>query len=348
MNQILSVILHAEFGYSVLRVTTPILFATLGALIADKAGVTNIALEGIMLIAALTGVVFSALSASSWLGLLAAVVAGGLVGLFLAWCALKLKTDIILSGIAINLMASGGTIFALFLIAGDKGISSSLASKILPRLIIPGLSAIPVLGTILSGHNVLTYVAFLMVFLTFVFLYRTPLGLRIRAVGENPNAASSVGIGVTKMQYLALVLSGMMAGFGGAYMSMGYVSWFSKNMTAGRGFIALAAEAMGGATPVGSMLTSLLFGFFDALSNTLQLMKIPSEFVNMTPYVATVLGLVVYAAQKTRREKRARENSRAGGHSTSGAGDAGAGGAGDAGAGGVGDAGGGAAEAGKA
>jgi len=308
MSQILSVILNAEFGYSVLRVTTPILFATLGALISDKAGVMNIALEGIMLISALTGVVFSAISGSAGVGLFAAVAGGGLAGLFLAYCALKLRTDIILSGIAINLMASGGTVFALFLIAGDKGISSSLASKVLPKLVIPGISSIPVLGTILSGHNVLTYVAFLMVALTFIFLYRTPLGLRIRAVGENPNAAASVGIGVTKIQYLALTLSGMMAGFGGAYMSMGYVSWFSKNMTAGRGFIALAAEAMGGATPVGSMLTALLFGFFDALSNTLQLMKIPSEFVNMIPYAATVIGLVAYASQKKRRERKTLES----------------------------------------
>ncbi len=307
MNQILSVVFTAEFGYSALRVTTPILFATLGALISDKAGVMNIALEGIMLISALAGVVFSAITGSAGFGLLAAVAAGGLVGLFLAYCALKLQTDIILSGIAINLMASGGTVFALFLIAGDKGISSSLASKVLPKLTIPGLSSVPILGTMLSGHNVLTYVAFLSVAVIFVFLYRTPLGLRIRAVGENPNAAASVGIGVKKIQYLALALSGMMAGLGGAYMSMGYVSWFSKNMTAGRGFIALAAEAMGGATPVGSMLTSLLFGFFDALSNTLQLMKIPSEFVNMIPYAATVIGLVLYTVRRTRRERLTRE-----------------------------------------
>lgn len=309
MNQILSLMLAPEFGYSVLRVTTPILFATLAALVSDKAGVTNIALEGIMLISALAGVVASAASGSAGVGLLGAVVAGGAVGLCLAYFALKLKTNIILSGIAINLMASGGTVFALFLIAGDKGISSSLASKVLPKLVIPGVSSVPVLGTILSGHNVLTYLAFIMVAVIFVFLYKTPLGLRIRAVGENPNAAASVGIGVTKIQYLALILSGMLAGLGGAYMSMGYVSWFSKNMTAGRGFIALAAEAMGGATPIGSMLTSLLFGFFDALSNTLQLMKVPSEFVNMIPYAATVIGLVVYTVQKTAREKAAREAS---------------------------------------
>ncbi len=309
MNQILSLMLAPEFGYSVLRVTTPILFATLAALVSDKAGVTNIALEGIMLISALAGVVTSAASGSAGVGLLGAVVAGGAVGLCLAYFALKLKTNIVLSGIAINLMASGGTVFALFLIAGDKGISSSLASKVLPKLVIPGVSSVPVLGTILSGHNVLTYLAFVMVAVIFVFLYKTPLGLRIRAVGENPNAAASVGIGVAKIQYLALILSGMLAGLGGAYMSMGYVSWFSKNMTAGRGFIALAAEAMGGATPIGSMLTSLLFGFFDALSNTLQLMKVPSEFVNMIPYAATVIGLVVYTVQKTAREKAAREAS---------------------------------------
>jgi len=307
MSQILAVVFNAEFGYSVLRVTTPILFATLAALISDKAGVMNIALEGIMLISALAGVYFSAITGSAGIGLFAAVVAGGLVGLFLAYCALKLKTDIILSGIAINLMGGGGTVFTLFLLTGDKGISSSLASKVLPKITIPVLESIPVLGTMLSGHNVLTYAAFLFVALVFVFLYKTPLGLRIRAVGENPDAAASVGIGVTKIQYLALALSGMMAGFGGAYMSMGYVSWFSKNMTAGRGFIALAAEAMGGATPLGSMFTSLLFGFFDALSNTLQLMRIPSEFVNMIPYAATVIGLVIYTVRRSSREKATRE-----------------------------------------
>lgn len=307
MSQILSLVINPEFVYGVLRVTTPILFATLAALISDKAGVMNIALEGIMLIAALAGVYFSGLSGSAWIGLLAAVVAGGLVGLFLAYCALELKTNIILSGVAINLMGGGGTVFALFLLTGDKGISSSIASKVLPKLAIPGLDAIPVLGPMLSGHNFLTYLAFLSVLLVFIFLYKTPLGLRIRAVGENPNAASSVGIGVTRIQYFALALSGAVAGLGGAFMSMGYVSWFSKNMTAGRGFIALAAEAMGGATPLGSMLTSLLFGFFDALSNTLQLMRVPSEFVNMIPYAATVIGLVVYTVQKANREKAARE-----------------------------------------
>ena len=236
-----------------------------------------------------------------------AVIFGGFVALALGYFSLNLKTDIILAGVALNMIASGGTIFVLYLVAGDKGISASLASQVLPKINIPLLKSIPVLGPIFSGHNVLTYMAFLMVFVVWFFLYKTPIGLRIRAVGENENAADSVGISVVKIRYTALVLSGMMAGFGGAYMSMGYVSWFSRDMTAGRGFIALAAEAMGGATPVGGMLTSLLFGFFDALSNSLQILKIPYEFVSMLPYVVVVIGLVIYTIRKTEQAKRIQE-----------------------------------------
>jgi len=304
MENFLSIIFSVDFGYAVLRVTTPILFAALGALISDKAGVINIALEGMMLIAALTGVIISAVAQSAGLGLFAAVLIGGLVGMLLAYFALNLKTDVILAAIAINLIAAGGTIFLLFIVGGDKGISSSIPSLTLPKLTIPFIEHIPVLGQIISGHNVLTYIAFLAVFLMHILIYKTPLGLRIRAVGENPGAADSVGINVKKIQYIALTISGMLAGFGGAYMSMGYVSWFSKNMTAGRGFIALAAEAMGGATPHGAMLTSLLFGFFDALSNSLQSLRVPAEFVQMIPYLATVIGLTIYAANKTKQIKR--------------------------------------------
>lgn len=307
MSAFLDIILNPQFGYSVLRVSTPILFAALGALISDKAGVINIALEGIMLMSALTGVIFSALTGSAFFGLFMAVLIGGLVGLSLGYFSLNLKTDVILAAVAINMIALGGTIFVLFLVAGDKGISSSLASKVLPKIDIPGLKSIPGLGPIFSGHNVLTYLAFLSVAIIWFFLYKTPLGLRIRAVGENEHAADSVGISVVKTRYIALIISGILAGFGGAYMSMGYVSWFSRDMVAGRGFIALAAEAMGGATPVGSMLTSLLFGFFDALSNSLQLLKIPYEFVSMLPYVATVVGLVIYTIRKTEQIRKIQE-----------------------------------------
>ncbi|MEI8216050.1 MAG: ABC transporter permease [Eubacteriales bacterium] len=299
MNQLIDIIFSASFGYGVIRVTTPILFAAMGSLIADKAGVINIALEGTMLVSALTGVVVSAATQNVWFGLLAAMVAGGLVGLLLAYFALNLKTDVVLSGIAINLMASGGTIFALYLVAHDRGISSSLNSGVLPKIPLPFIDQIPVIGAIFSNHNVLTYASIISVILVYIFLYKTPLGLKVRAVGENPDAADSVGISVIKVQYIALVLSGVLAGLGGAYMSMGYVSWFAKNMTAGRGFIALAAEAMGGANPLGTFLTSLLFGFADALSNNLQSLSVPAEFIQTIPYVATIIGLVIYASRKT-------------------------------------------------
>lgn len=310
MANLMNIIFSTSFGYAVLRVTTPILFATLGVLISIKAGVVNISMEGTMLTAALTGVVVSAWTGSSLAGLIAAVLIGMLLGLFLAYFALNLKTDIILAAIAINLMASGGTVFGLFVISGDRGISSSLASRVLPRIQIPVLHQIPVLGPVFSNHNVLTYIALLSVIFVYVLLYKTPLGLRIRAVGENAHAADSVGISVVKTQYIALIMSGAFAGFGGAFMSMGYVSWFSTNMTAGRGFIALAAEALGMGKPFGVLLASLLFGSADALANALQAFRIPSEFVQMVPYVVTILGLVIYAQRRQSKKQKQKTEGR--------------------------------------
>lgn len=311
MKAFFDIIFTTTFGYSVLRVTTPILFAALGALISDRAGVINIALEGIMLSSALTGVIISALTKSAWIGLLAALIIGVVMALVMAYFSLNLKTDIILAGIALNLLASGGTIFVLYLVAHDKGISTSLKSLVMPQVVIPVINKIPVIGPILSGHNVLTYFALISVFLVSILLYKTPLGLRIRAVGETPNAASSVGISVKKIQYIALGISGLLAGFGGAYMSMGYVSWFSTNMTSGRGFIALAAEAMGMGTPLGTFFTSLLFGFADALSNSLQSLRVPAEFVQMVPYVFTILGLVLYSTRQANKAKKIRKEQKA-------------------------------------
>jgi ABC-type uncharacterized transport system permease subunit len=304
MAYLFDTILTVSFGYAVLRVTTPILFAALAALISDRAGVINISLEGTMLTAALMGVVVSAVTGSALLGLAAAALAGILISLLLAYFSLNLRSDIVLTGIALNLLASGGTVFILYLITHDKGVSVSLKSQVMPKIALPLIQQIPVIGPIFSGHNVLTYVALLAVIVVYYFLYRTPLGLRIRAVGENPKAVDSVGINVRRIQYLALMLSGLLAGLGGAYMSMGDVSWFSRDMTSGRGFIALAAEAMGRATPLGTLLASLFFGFADALSNSLQALRIPAEFVQALPYIATILGLTLYSMQRTAKQRK--------------------------------------------
>ncbi|MDF9844298.1 MULTISPECIES: ABC transporter permease [unclassified Paenibacillus] len=304
MNSLLNVIFTTDFAFSLLRVTTPILFAALGALISNRAGIINIGMEGIMLVSALAGVIVSAYTQSAWVGLIGAVISGTLIAGILAFFTLKFKTHIILGGVAINMFASGGTVFILYLLSGDKGSSTSLASKVLPSVQIPLIQDIPVLGPILSGHHILTYVSILAVLAVYYLLNRTPLGLRIRSVGENPHAAQSVGVSVVKIQYTALLLSGFFASLGGAYMSMGYLSLFTRDMIAGRGWIAIAAESMGRSTTIGTALTSLLFGAADALSNALQVLKIPAELIATLPYVATVIGLLIYAVSETRKKNK--------------------------------------------
>jgi len=308
-SQLLDTIWKTEFLFSVIRITAPILFAALGAVIAEKAGVTNIGLEGIMMISALFGVLFSYWTQSWLVGVLGAMLVGILLGLLMGFFALKLKTDIILAGIAVNLMGSRGSIFLLYMFTGMRGNTGALVSPniLIPTVNIPLVKDIPILGDILSDHAVLTYVAFLLVWLIWVLLYKTPLGLNIRAVGENPNAASSVGISVLKIKYIAISLSGALAGLGGAFMSMYYSQGWNSGMVAGRGFIALAAQAMGRGEPMGAMLSSLLFGLAQALRTKVSgLQGVSSYLVSLIPYVVTVLGLVLYAASTLKKVKRHR------------------------------------------
>ena len=229
---------------------------------------------------------------------------GALVAFMIGFFALKLKTDIILAGIAVNMIGDGGTQFFLYLFTGMSGNTSGLttAKMLIPTVRIPLIADIPVVGEILSGHSVLTYAAFLMVLVLWVILQKTPLGLNIRAVGENANAASSVGVSVLKYKYTALMMGGALAGLGGAFMSMYYSQSWNVNMVAGRGFIALAAEAMGNHTPLGAMLSSLLFGLAQALSIRVDgLPGFSSDIVSAVPYAITIIGLAAYAAiQKTR------------------------------------------------
>ena len=293
-----SAITSPDFFSTILRAATPILFATLGASIAAKAGITNMALEGMMLFSALFGVIFSSITQSAWAGLLITIVIGGLMGMVLAFFVLNLKTDEILAAVAINLVATGGTVLIMVAFSGDRGVSSSIRSVAAPTVTIPFISQIPFIGKVISGQNVLTWFALISVLVLHLFLYKTPLGLSIRAVGENKNAAESVGISSKKIQYIALIISGF-------YLSGGYMNMFTKEMSNGRGFIALAASSMGGNTPVGGFLVSLLFGIAQALANIMQLKSImPYEIVLMVPYLTTLIGLgVYYYAQKKRKER---------------------------------------------
>ena len=305
---LIELIFSTDFLYMWIRVATPILLASLGAVICTKAGVVNLGLEGIMLISALAGVLGSAFGGSLWIGLLTGLLASVAVSAVFAYFHLVLKANNVLCGTAVNTMASGLTVFVLQLATGEKGNSSSLKSFSFPNVDIPIIKDIPVLGGILSGHNALTYLALAMVVVIWFFLYKTPMGLRMRAVGENPDAASSVGQNVTGIRFLAILLCGVLTGLGGMYLSMGYLTMFVRDMTAGRGFIALAACSMGQATPVGALLSSMIFAFFDGLSNILQVLKIPSEFIQMLPYLATIAGLTVYSIQKAAAAEKKMKN----------------------------------------
>ena len=302
MEALFDILLKDGFWFAVIRSTTPILLTTLGAMIAARAGARNIALEGTMLTAAFVGVAASHLTQSAFVGLAFAVLSGIIMSNIIAYFALKLKSNIIISGISLNLMASGMTVFGLYLLTGDKGASTSLNSLVLPNINIPIIENIPVVGNILSGHNILTYVALILVLLVWIMFKYTKLGLRIKAVGESPEAAESVGISVNRVKYIALTMSGALAALGGAFLSMGYVTLFSAGMTSGRGYIALATQAMAGSNPVVGLLTSGLFGFTESMSNYLQGAKLPIEFIQMLPYLAIVVIYVVYCASKTKRK----------------------------------------------
>ncbi len=302
MEALLNMILSEDFWFAVIRSTTPILFATLAAVVASKSGAINIGIEGMMLMAALMGVIFSAFTQSVLVGLLFAVLSSIILSIVLAYFAFKMNANLIVTGIAINIFSAGGTVFILSALTGDKGISTSLNSLVVPNIEIPLVNKIPILGEIISGHNILTYIAVISIVLMHIVFEKTSLGLRIKAVGQSPNAAESVGISVFRIRFIALCISGFFAGLGGAFLSMGYVSWFSSGMTAGRGFIALAARAIANNTSIGSLLASLLFGFADTLSNYLQAFSIPVEIIHMTPYIITIVGFIVISIINTKKE----------------------------------------------
>lgn len=304
MSPLLKSILSPSFGFAILRVMTPILFASIGVAFSALAGSINISLEGTMLISAFFGVIVSAFTKSLFLGFLAGILSGIALASILSYFHLKLKADIILAAIALNMFASGFTIFLLYIFAKDKGTSSSLRSLVFPSINIPILKNIPILGEIFSGHNILTYLALISVLIFFIIIFKTPLGLRIRAVGQNPDAASSVGINVKKIKFYALLLSGIFGALGGLYLSMGYVSWFARDMTAGRGFIAIAASNLGAHLPLGVFLASILFGILNTIAIYLASLQVPSEFIQMIPYIATIVTLTIYSIQASRKKRK--------------------------------------------
>jgi general nucleoside transport system permease protein len=277
--------------YATLRLTTPILFAAIGGLLCERAGVLNIGLEGMMLGGALTAYVISLRTGSPWLGLLGAMVVGGLTALLFAVVVITFRADQIVSAVGLNLLMLGLTGVAFRAAVGLS--SGSSPAPTVPLWKIPGLGDLPGIGPVLFDHLPLVYLVFIVVGLVTVLFYRTTWGLAIRAVGEHPKAAETVGINVIRVRYLTVLWSGVMAGLGGSMLSIGYLNTFTEGMTAGRGFIAFSAIIFGRYGPVGTTLASLLFGFADALQLRIQAfgVNIPYQFLLMLPYVVTLLAL---------------------------------------------------------
>ena len=292
------------FLAAILRVSTPILLAAIGGMLSETAGVPNITLEGSMLAGAASGALVAGLSGNVWLGLTAAVAAGCLVGLLLGVFHLEFGADPIVVGIGLNLLVAGLSTFIVFSVLGDKSGTGSLGGNTLPEIQIPALAGVPFIGDVLLGQHILTYVAFIAWGVMAFVLARSRFGLHARAIGQNPLAAATAGVDVKRLQYTAVLITGALAGTAGAFLSMGYVSSFLRDMTAGRGFIAVAAIFLGGMRPLGGGVASLVFGFFAALSIRLGNADIPSQLVQAIPYLATLVGLGLFAWRESQRRQQ--------------------------------------------
>ena len=283
---------------STIRLSTPLIFAAIGGLYSERSGVVNIALEGIMLVSAFTAATVNFMTGSPWLGLGAGMIAGGLVALIHAIASIQYKADQVVSGTAINILAMGLVPVIckpLFEVTGSTP-SIPMVNRF-HEWSIPLINKIPMIGEIIGKHTPLVYIAILVILMTNFILFKTVFGLRLRATGEYPEAADTAGINVIKMRYSGVIISGILAGMGGAFLSIAHGSAYARNMTAGRGFIALTALIFGGWKPIPTALACLLFGFADALQIRLQgvhfkfVGEIPGQFIQILPYVVTMVVL---------------------------------------------------------
>lgn len=279
---------------------TPIALAALCGVMSERSGVVNIGIEGIMLISAQAAVISASLASNLYVGLLVAILTGGLVAAAHAYLVIRFKVDQIVSGVAINIFGVGMTSFisSRFL---EKAFTNLNNSGTFPIIPIPILSKIPIIGPALFESNIVIYLMIVVVIVTHVILFYTPWGLRTRAVGEHPKAADTLGINVYLTRYINVIAGGMIAGLGGAYFTIGAVGRFDQAMTAGKGFIGLAAMIFGNWNPVGAFFSSLIFGFADSLQVKLQILSvpIPSAFLLMAPYIVTMIVLTGVIGKST-------------------------------------------------
>ena len=293
----------SNFIYSLIRISTPLIFVSICSTISQQAGLLNMAAEAMMLTASLGGVLFSAWTQNVWLGILGGAMTAVLIALFLCFATFVMKVDLYLMSISLNMALLGGTVFVVYLVTGTKATTAGVIKSLaLGNVNIPFIKDIPFIGSILSGHNVFTYLSIVMVFVVWFLLFRTKIGLRMRAVGQNPQAAESVGINPRRIYTLAFALAAFVGSFGGMYLSMGYQNFFIRNITANRGFIGLAAATIANGMPIGSMLMSFVFGLAYAVTNYLKPYVVDQYFLTALPFIMIV---VLYFIMSFWRSKQA-------------------------------------------
>ena len=291
ISEVLAVIFNLNTFNAALRLSIPLALGAMAGAFSERAGIINIGLEGMLLMGAFAGVFGSFVTGSAWLGVGFAAVAGILTSLIFAIFIIEFKADHVVAGVGLNILTLGFTTWMMQMIWGTRGASPSVAS--VPSIVIYFLEDIPIIGRLLGVQSPFVYMMLVMIIAGWVLMFKTPLGLRIRFTGEHPEAADSQGINVRKIKYFSLLLSGFFCGIGGAYLSLGHLSQFSRNMTAGRGYMALAANIFGQWNPLGGLAASLLFGFTDAMQMRLQGIDIgvANDLIQMLPYVLTIAVL---------------------------------------------------------
>ena len=294
-----------DLAFSALRISAPLVLAALGGLLTFQAGILNIALDGFMIIAAFAAVAFAYATGSLTLGILGAVVCSMALATLLVVFNLKFKAHIFIAGIAVTFIAYGLTALLLEGIFGQDGMFTSSTIPTFPAIDIPLVKDIPFLGPVVSGHTLLVYVAYLAIPIVYWLLYKTRWGLRVRVVGEAEAAAASAGINVDRIKIETMLASGFFCGLAGAYLSLGYVSLFSRQMTNDRGLIAIAAIIFAKGNPYATALVALLFGAASALSIRLpEVTGVAPQILQLIPYVVTVLALIVVGIRNARTKNK--------------------------------------------
>ena len=300
----LSEVFNIGLLQNTLRTATPVILAAMGGLLTEQAGIMNIGMDGMILVGAFVAVAFSFACSSAAMGVLMAVLAGILIGIFFAVFVVKLRSDEFIIGMALNTFAGALTVYLLRSIFGVKGTFSDKGIVGLPKIHLDFLDHIPFLGPLLNDNSMFVYVTWVLVFLTWLFLYRTPYGFWMRAAGEHPQSLETAGISPVRMKFLASVLCGIFCGFAGAHLSLGYLTMFTEGMSGDRGFIAFACVLFGMANPPKVFLAALLFGFLQALGLRLQSVGVPADLTSIIPYASTVLMMVYVVVSGNKKKKK--------------------------------------------